>query len=238
MPFHRSIARRQAFTLIELVAVMGIIILLAGIAVGGIGAVKQRANIARARSELAIIAQALEEYKRFYGDYPQTGPALAGSYRVSLNTQGVSVGPGTTTVQSRLLSALLGVYGPNNFTTRLNGPNFIDVGKLHLEVPFSTPTQTTNNPMATFAVASGTPPAKQPVNNSLVDPWGNRYMYFYKSVPAPGRPAPAWQAPAYVLFSVGPDGASTTLPGATGLYAGTAQTSNDNADNIYADKPQ
>lgn len=238
MSFNRSIARAKAYTLIELVVVMGIVILLAGIAFGGISAVKNRANIARARSELALIAQALEEYKRTYGDYPQTGPAIAGSYRVTLNAQGTSVGPGATTVQARLLSALVGVYGPNNFTTRLNGPNFLDVGKLRLEVPFSSSIQTTNNLLTTFAVASGTPPAKQAVNNALVDPWGNRYMYFYKAVPAAGRPAPAWNAPSYVLFSVGPDGASTVQPGANGLYAGTAQTSNDNADNIYADKLQ
>ncbi len=217
---------------------MGLLAILIGIAIGGIGSVKQQANISRARSELALIAQALEEYKKFYGDYPQTGPSIGGSQKVTLNAQGISVGPGTTSVSARLLNALIGVYAPTNFTTRLNGPTFIDVGKLQLEIPFSTSALTTSNLMTTFAVPTGSPPAKPVVNNALIDPWGNRYLYFYKSVPVAGRPAPAWNAPSYILYSAGPDGASTSLPGANGIFSGTTQTTNDNADNIYADKLQ
>ena len=66
----------------------------------------------------------------------------------------------------------------------------------------------------------------------FVDPWGNRYLYFYYQAGGAAR----WQAPSYVLYSTGPDGLSTVLPGATGVFTGTNQTSGDNADNIYADK--
>jgi general secretion pathway protein G len=228
--------RRQAFTLLELVAAMGLVAILTTITIGLIRSTKQRASVVRARAELAVIMQALEEYKRTYGDYPQTGPSVANSHRVNLGTNGVSVGPGTATAQARLLNALIGVYGPTNFTTRLNGPTLVDVTQLKLEIPFSSSAQTTSNLMTTFAVPTGTPPTKQAVNNSLIDPWGNRYMYFYKTVPVAGRPTPAWNAPAYVLYSVGPDGAATTLPGTNGIFTGTTQTTGDNADNIYAEK--
>src|SRR5471032_2949328 len=64
-----------AFTLLELLTVMAIIVLLIGFSVAAIQGTKQRAAIARSKSELALLAQALEDYKRHYGDYPQTGAA-------------------------------------------------------------------------------------------------------------------------------------------------------------------
>jgi prepilin-type N-terminal cleavage/methylation domain-containing protein len=65
--------RTFAFTLIELLAVIVVISLLTGIVISGISAVRQRSNAARARVELAALANALEDYKRHYGDYPQLG---------------------------------------------------------------------------------------------------------------------------------------------------------------------
>src|SRR5205807_1520033 len=62
-------------TLIELMTVMAIITLLVAFGVAAIQGTKQRAAIARAKSELSLLAQALEDYKRHYGDYPQTGAA-------------------------------------------------------------------------------------------------------------------------------------------------------------------
>ena len=200
---------------------VAILALLAAISFGVIRSTKQRANTARAKAELALLSQALEDYKRHYGDYPQTGPSAANSQRVT-----GTVGPGANTAQARLFNALIGVYGPSNFNTRLNGPFLVDITKLTVEVPL-------NN--AAFAVASGSPPAKQAVNNAFLDPWGNRYLYFYKVATVPGRPA-VWTAPSFVLYSTGPDGASTTLPNPAGVFSGTTQTTGDNADNLYSDK--
>ena len=114
------------------------------------------------------------------------------------------------------------------------------------------------------SIPNGSPPAKQAINTSFLDPWGNRYMYFYKrATPTSARPTGGvttggtvvvgpgsgptsgttvtptpqqWTAPSFVLYSVGPDGANTTLPSTAGIFAGTTQTTGDNADNIYADK--
>ena len=63
----------SAFTLIELLTVVAVIAILATFAVGAVRGAKERANIGRARSELAALVTALEEFKRRYGDYPQTG---------------------------------------------------------------------------------------------------------------------------------------------------------------------
>jgi type II secretory pathway pseudopilin PulG len=208
--------------LIELLTVMIVIGILTSISLGMVRAAKQRSGIARARSELAALTQALERYKSHYGDYPQTGAAGPANPVVS-----------ATIVQSQaqalLLNALIGVYGPTNFITRLNGPTLLEVSKFKLEVDLTTATS------ATFAVPQGTPPVKQVVANSLLDPWGYRYQYFYKAAPAPGRPPTnQWRAPAYVLYSVGPDGQHTAPNTSTGLFTGTTQTTGTNADNIFA----
>ena len=203
---------------------MSIIVALVGFAAVGIVGAQQRAAIARAKSELAVLAQALEDYKRHYGDYPQTGAAAQANAAVTATIV-------ATQAQALLFNALTGVYAPTNFTTRVNGPIFVDVSKFSLEAALNA---------TTFAIPTGAPPVKQPVANSFLDPWGHRYLYYYKRATAPlanGQPVTSpWLAPAYVLYSAGPDGAQTPPPVTTGLYAGTTQTSGTNADNIYADK--
>jgi Tfp pilus assembly protein PilE len=214
--------RCRGTTLIELLTVMIVMAALFAITLGMVRASKQRANLARARGELAAIGQALESYKNYYGDYPQTGNAAPA-------TPVVTATIAQSQAQAQLLNALIGVYGPTNFSTRINGPEFIEASKLTLEVALTAQTATT------FGVAQGTPPIKQPVQNSLVDPWGYRYQYFYKPAPAPGRPPTnTWRAPSYILYSVGPDGAHTAPNTTTGLFNGTTQTTGNNADNVFA----
>jgi hypothetical protein len=101
----------------------------------------------------------------------------------------------------------------------------IEISKFILEIALTTTTATT------FGVSHGAPPTKQVVANALLDPWGNRYMYYYRAAGAAGA---QWRAPAYVLYSVGPDGQHTAPSVATGLFTGTLQTTGTNADNIYA----
>ncbi|HVS51667.1 MAG TPA: prepilin-type N-terminal cleavage/methylation domain-containing protein, partial [Opitutaceae bacterium] len=217
------VGRSRAFTLVELLTVIAVIAILASLAVGLIRGAQQRAMLARAKSELALLTQALEAFKRVYGDYPQTGPSAANSQRVT-----GTVGPGLASAQAVLFNALIGVYGPaGSAGGRLNGPLLVDISKFTLEVPLA------SSDLATFAIPVGTPPAKPAVNNAFVDPWGNRYLYFYKRSGAAASP---WSAPAYVLYSAGPDGASTNLPSSVGFFSGTSRTAGDNADNLYADQ--
>jgi len=230
---HRRLRRAPAFTLIEVLTVVAVVAILSTLTLGLVRGVKQRTLTARAKAELTHLSQSLEEFKRRYGDYPATGPSAANDQRVTFNANGVSPGPGLNTTPARLFNSLIGVYGPAGFNTRLNGPVLVEVANLTLEIPFSTPTSPTNNNRATFAVATGTPPAKIAQNNSFLDPWGNRYLYFYKLTPA----TTTWKADGtYVLYSTGPDGASTLLPNNLGLYTGANQTAGDNADNLHAER--
>jgi general secretion pathway protein G len=67
----------SAFTLIELLTVITIIGILAGIVIGVGRRAGESGREARAKVELAAITTALESYKRQYGDYPRTNSGAA-----------------------------------------------------------------------------------------------------------------------------------------------------------------
>ena len=82
--------QRAAFTLLELLVVIGLVAILTGIVIGVGGRAIETGRVTRARAELAAIAAGLEAYKRAYGDYPRTDDA------------------------AQLLRALLGQRGPGS----------------------------------------------------------------------------------------------------------------------------
>jgi len=64
---------RAAFTLLELLSVITIIALLAGIVLGVGRRAAESGKTARAKAELALLGAALEDYRRTQGDFPRTG---------------------------------------------------------------------------------------------------------------------------------------------------------------------
>lgn len=98
-----AINNRAGFTLLELLVVLGIIAILASLALGAGRRVVESGKVARAKGELTVLAAALESYRRNYGDYPQTGDA------------------------ARLLQSLLGRRGPLNHA--IDGRAFIESAK-------------------------------------------------------------------------------------------------------------
>ena len=84
-----------AFTLIELMAVITIIVILAGLVVGGMGFVNERQAKEKAKVQLGMLEAALEEYKLDNGEYPLT-PNKSGNLR----------GPNGTNTSKILFKAL------------------------------------------------------------------------------------------------------------------------------------
>ena len=66
----RDEPRYSAFTLIELILVVGIIIVLAGLVLSTVGYARKKGARARAETEMAAISAAIENYKADNGVYP------------------------------------------------------------------------------------------------------------------------------------------------------------------------
>src|SRR5215468_8828463 len=72
----RGEPRYSAFTLIELIVVVGVIIILAGLVLSTAGYARKKSARARAETEIAAISAACENYKADNGIYIR-GPAAA-----------------------------------------------------------------------------------------------------------------------------------------------------------------
>ena len=192
----------HAFTLVELLTVLALAATLAALTLGAMRGVRERAAIARTRAELSVFAQALEAYRRHYGDYPQTGAMP----QAAPTPSGV-VPAGSA--EAQLFNALAGKLGPA--LAPLTGKIFVEPGRFTLET-------------ADLPVPGETPA----VANCLLDPWGRRYLYFYRGADGSG----VWTAAGYVLYSAGPDG-NHDAPAADGSCDTTTV---NNADNLYANR--
>ena len=170
---------RAGFTLLELLAVLGIVAVLSGLALGAGRLTIESGKIARAKSELVVLSAALEAYRRTYGDYAQTDD------------------------QARLLQSLLGKRSPLNHA--IDGRPFIEASR--------------------FTTAGALYPLAN-ISAVLIDPWGQPYVYTYKT-------QTPWTNPSYVLYSTGPDGADSPALLAGGFVDPVPIT---NADNIYANR--
>ncbi|MEY2555301.1 MAG: hypothetical protein QOF93_445 [Verrucomicrobiota bacterium] len=68
---HSSFRGEASFTIIELLVVISIIIILAGLILSTVGYVQKKGARSRAEAEIAAISAALESYKADNGIYPR-----------------------------------------------------------------------------------------------------------------------------------------------------------------------
>jgi len=108
---------RPAFTLVEMLAVIGIIVLLVGILVPTVMSARRQADKNAARMELQTIAMALDAYRADFGDYPHP-PTNERRYRV---LAWALIGPyGETTGAANPFSPKV----PPTLTDGADGPGF------------------------------------------------------------------------------------------------------------------
>ncbi len=115
-----TFTKNQGFTLIELLMVIAVILILAGITFGISRGVQNAQARAKAKAELATIAQALEQFKSTYGDYPWVGATTSNTNANDL----VRALTGWTTLDSSGLVDLDTSNGPKK--------SFLDPTKLGL----------------------------------------------------------------------------------------------------------
>src|SRR5438046_7879794 len=114
----RGARRYNAFTLIELVVVSGLILVLSGLVLSTVGYVRKKGARARAETEIAAMSAALESYKADNSAYPRDD--TTNQYTDTLNAQ-QNFDPTQTVYQN----ASLYLYGqlsgnPDRKSTRLN----------------------------------------------------------------------------------------------------------------------
>ncbi|MES2657436.1 MAG: type II secretion system protein GspG [Verrucomicrobiota bacterium] len=75
---------KSAFTLIEMMAVITIIVILASLVVAGLGYVTERQARSKAQAQLALLGKALDDYKLDNGSYPLTADSAEGDGQSSV----------------------------------------------------------------------------------------------------------------------------------------------------------
>ena len=127
----------KAFTLVETLAVLGIVATLMASAFEVAGVAQRKAAVSRTRAQIATMALALENYKLDHGAYP-TGngdslsstnlyAALAGSTKRYLSFRGYLLSGNPTNVMDRFGSAYYylspGIKNPPGFDLWSAGPD-------------------------------------------------------------------------------------------------------------------
>lgn len=179
---------RGAFTLIEVLIVIAIIALLAAVSTKVYDSVSQSQDRAKAVTDIAAMATALETFKGMYNDYPRINAksngvvAMRDFYKCIL---------GKTFMRLRGDQiSLVDIQGARDYKPLL------DVGILRIGDP--------KNPDSTDPVNYDSP------NVCVLDPWGNPYMYYYDSSLVAGSLG-QWESSNFILMSKGMDGQETEV---------------------------
>jgi prepilin-type N-terminal cleavage/methylation domain-containing protein len=157
-----------AFTLVELLAVITIIGILAGLTLGAAGAVRRHGAASTAKAEVAALQAACDRYYADNSEYPETNSMPDPSASASSSSD---VNPSTSTKYSSAGKALFNkLFGTNQY----NRPPF---NKRYFEPKPAMVSSTTN------------------ANPYLIDPWGYAYGYNCRSTTNTTTGEVSWNQP-------------------------------------------
>jgi len=177
---HSSFCAEGAFTVLELLVVITIIVILAGLILATTGYVEKKGARARAESEIAAISAALENYKADNGIYPRDPTLNTATDKLNAKTDGnpmptpAPVNPSGATYPPASLVLYRALSGDRNLDRTVNAADESrNIDGSALSPPLTQPPQT----YFTFK-PNMLSPADQTVNVQYIrDPFGNSYGY-------------------------------------------------------------
>jgi type II secretory pathway pseudopilin PulG len=212
----RSERGYNAFTLIELIVVVGVIIILTGLVLSTVGYARKKGARARAETEIAAMSAACESYKADNGVYPRDPTANTATDMLNARTMG---DPTTTLYNTTSLVLYRALSGDRNLdrTVSAADENF-KIDGTTLSPPL------TQLPQSYIAFKPNMlSPADQTQNVQYIrDPFGNSYGYStaYQYDIEQGNPPTHGYNPTFDLWSTA---ALTTNPPPSGTDTITPQ---------------
>ncbi len=203
---------RKAFTLVEILIVIGIIALLMGLTTQMLGTVSANQGRAKARTDLALIASALESFASRYGGYPRIS-ASGDEKKAAASLYRCLVGKTVLTVEDG--QVIMSDVGTNR-------KPFVDATKLRICDP-------------TDPLLQDVDPEKSDVY--FGDPWNEPYLYFFDTTShITNESNTSWRSSSFVLMSKGPDAKAINVKSmyTTGIIPDDEdyRMPEDNIDNI------
>lgn len=167
-------SRSQAFTLVELMAVVLVICMLAAIGLSTAGYVQTRIAISSARGQMALLESALESYKSDWGYYPATEPARISNSgaREGLNNWYLYRALSGANGGKRYATFLPGMARANTAVSPMTTGSTVQTF-MNIYDPWGTPYNYYNSPATTFGVTNDIPTTWP----AYAWPWTNSYWY-------------------------------------------------------------
>jgi prepilin-type N-terminal cleavage/methylation domain-containing protein len=200
---YSSLSDGSAFTLIELIVVIAIIVILMGLVLSTIGYAQKKAARSRAETEIAAISAACESYKADNGVYPRDPTANTATDSLNARTMG---DPTTALYSGASLVLYRALSGDRNLDRTVNASdeNF-NIDGSTLSPPLTSPPQS----YFTFKPKMLLPSGGTGAVTAIADPFGNSYGYSTAQAANPG--GTAGYNPTFDLWST--SGLSTNPPG-------------------------
>ena len=116
---------QRAFTLVEMLVVIAVIATLAAMIFPAFSALKRKAAVQKAQTELKLVASAIQSYKQQYGHYPPGNPtnsAVTGLYYELLGTVQKGANFETQNGDARIpVASVPGTFGQGGFVNSTKG---------------------------------------------------------------------------------------------------------------------
>lgn len=195
---NRPFDYRRAYTLMEVLVVIGLLVVLSAIVAGVKMGLDSRVALSRARGEMAVLAQSLQQYKLYYGDYPWIDSGSDGGHELYWSL----IGNRRPTAGFLLDSASgeLRLDSTGDLLADEKGRHFIETAALSVG----------ERQGDGYKLVSPVPELPMSLDGQFakhvfLDPWRRPYKYGYKTAKA-GGDGREWLRAGYLLMSNGPDG--------------------------------